>query len=523
MAKRKVSAFVRDAALCRLMSGYGVTVVIKGDACPQTNGKVIVLPPLALRADDIDVAIHEFGVCHEPSHITEDSFDPSVKVPGFLHSIHNFLEDIRCEDSQERTKYPGLRRERAHFYGDFSKYAPRMGTAKLIVAVRSRADVIRGGLCLLLLEARCQQLGVKHNMVPSSAVLRFYRTTLAPFLERAVKIRDVHETALLAAEIHKAIYGALTGVEDDKDKDGGLFPKRSGDSPFAEVSDPTPPKDTFETLEDEGALSVSDHVVAIMTAGGKGTADLIGEQLLKADPLKALSVTTLRTHGIALLGAKGATMTRLLVANSRPRTVRGRRDGRLDCRAVAGDHWDTRTDLYTRRIKGSVDKAAVMFLLDASGSMEKRAYTQYAAMHGIAHYLEKARVPFEVAAFNDYYYPIKKFAEPCKGDAFNRMYSFASGNTNLAGALRKASRVLMARPERRKVLCVMSDGSAKDLGYCTTVTGAMRREGATVIGVGLCCDLSGIFGDDSINLPVEDMGPYLVKRLTEILSRKAAA
>jgi hypothetical protein len=512
MLLSKVSQFSRDAALARLMSGFGVTVVIQGDACPATDGKTVVLPPLKMDADEIDIAIHDFGVGHEPSHITEGSFDTTVEIRGFLHDIHNFLEDIRCEYSQEVTKYPGLQIERAAFYEKFRKYGVRMGTAKLIESATGKANVVRGGLCLLLLEARCKQLGVRHNMKPCPAVTKFYRMTLEQYLDRAATTKDVHETERLADEIHKAIGTGL----DKADKQEG----QGGYSPFSGVSEKTRKEDVLKDLENNGTPTPSDKVLEVM-AGDSRTAppQIDRKEVCRGDDEVHLVEETL-ARGIALLGAHGAMMTRLLVANSRPRTVRGRRDGRLDCRAVTEDHFDTRQDLYTHRVKGAVDKACVSFLLDVSGSMDRQAATQFAVVLGVGHYLERARVPFEISGFDNYFYPLKGFGEPMKGNAFKRLVPFAEGGTSLDAAMRAASRTLMARPERRKVFFVMSDGAADNLGYCKVLAAAMRSEGAVVVGVGIGCNLYGIFGDDSINLPITNMGEYLVTRLKDILGRK---
>jgi hypothetical protein len=488
----RVSNFNRDAALCRLMSGFGVTVVIQGDSCPSTDGKVIVLPPLKIDADEIDIAIHDFGVGHEPSHITEGSFDHTENVSGFRHDIHNWLEDIRCEDSQERTKYPGLRRERGKFYENFHTYASRLGTAKLISTANSLTETIRGGLCFFLLEARCKQLGVKHDVTPTGDVRWFYRYTLAQFLDRAIGAQNVQETLALSTEIYKAIK-AFEGL------DGST---------------------TLRNLEQNTSPTLSDEVVAeIMLSSG--SIKEIPVSTVYSHPANAHLVSETLEEGLKLLGSKGAEMTRALMAFSRPRTVRGKLDGRLDSRAVIGDHLNARQDLYSRRIKGAVGKAAVSFLLDTSGSMSSNCRTMFSLVLGIASYLEKARVPYEVSSFDSYFRPLKKWGEFLKGDVFLKMVPNTSGNTLLGGALWKVARSLMARTEDRKVLFVLCDGSTDDSSaYCKKIVDQMRKSGAVVIGIGIGVDLSHIFGADFINLKMDSIGSYLTTRITQILSRK---
>ena len=238
--------------------------------------------------------------------------------------------------------------------------------------------------------------------------------------------------------------------------------------------------------------------------------------------------------GVELLGANGVRMTRLMVANSRPRVVRNRDYGRLDIRAVTSDIMDVRKDLYAQRNPGAVSMAAVSMLLDGSGSMrasEKSDYTIKVA-HGIAHYLDAARVPFEMAYFTSemvsdgvflpYYLRIKGWKEPWRGMAFRRAHKYDGGqSTPLASCMIEQAKGLLDRPEDKKIAVVLTDGQPNGPGetidLCKQIVDSLRNLGVVVIGIGINVDMSYIFGKDAVCLPPSDIGSVLVGRLTEIL------
>jgi len=242
----------------------------------------------------------------------------------------------------------------------------------------------------------------------------------------------------------------------------------------------------------------------------------------------------LAKSGVELLGANGARMTRLMVANSRPRVVRNRDYGRLDIRAVASDMMDVRKDLYAQRNPGAVSKAAVSMLLDGSGSMRASLKSDYTikVAHGIAHYLDAARVPFEMAYFSSemvsdnvfkpLYLRIKDWKEPWRGMAFRRAWKYDGGpSTPLASCMIEQAKGLLERPEDKKIAVVLTDGGPNGPGEthdaCKQIVDSLRALGVVVIGIGIDIDVSYIFGEDAVRLPPSDIGNVLVGRLTEIL------
>jgi len=523
--RKTPNPFKRDAALCNLLSGHGVTLAVVGETCPKTDGTVIWVPPLPLGADDIDREIHDHSIAHEPAHITEGSFDVDPgKIGQFRHDCWNFVEDARVECSQEDTKFPGLKVWRAEFGADFSKYEYRMGTNKMLCA-KFGDGVVRGGLCSLLLEARGAQLRVKPGYKASPEVRRFYATNLQRWLRDVVHLSSCQESWDLSGEIYNQLRG---GILDGKVRIP-KSPKKRKENPGMDAGDEYEDdvERVIERLDEIPTPSVSDQA-RFISAQGADKSFKPGKIVKRRKERRITRGTAVRLeeNGRRILGTHGARMTHMFVTNSRPRTVHGKLDGRLDPRAVANDHWDVRRDLYNVRVRGATDRAAVSFLLDFSSSMSGSIETLASVVMGLGYYLDRARVPFSIHGFGTYFHTVKEFGEPWRGEAPQRMVvRNLDNNTHTAWAMEHVARKLMARTEGKKVLVVLTDGSPahsdKEIPYCLRMSRVLRSHGAVVVGIGLDIDLSGMFGEDFINLPVGDsLGKYLVDRLGGILGRK---
>lgn len=300
----------------------------------------------------------------------------------------------------------------------------------------------------------------------------------------------------------------------------------------------------LKAIEEEEAQTVSDQIKEEISEGkpaGK-IPDYPKKVTVTAHPaLGTAESAKLAEEGVKLLGAHGANMTRLMIANSRPRTLRNREHGKLDVRAVVSDDLDVRRDLWNQRRPGALAKAAVSILVDGSGSMTELGSlkAEYSAkvLHGIAHHLAAARVPFEAAYFDldglnaggtiifrkANYFTVKSWAEPWHGKAFTRVWPRGGGGTPLELAMTEQAMRLLERPEDKKIAIVLTDGRP-DNGYGPSkmVVDAMRSVGVVVIGIGIECDVTSVFGKDAVNLDPANLGEHLVSKLTAILNEHAA-
>lgn len=249
--------------------------------------------------------------------------------------------------------------------------------------------------------------------------------------------------------------------------------------------------------------------------------------------------------GRQILGASLGRLTRLFVANTRPRVLRNQLRGRLDMRAVTSDVWDTRKDLRARRVPGRLSKAAVTFIMDNSGSMiGERARKSYAIMSAMLEPLSRACVPTEVVGFTlagtitsnkwrdcpvnlDI---VKKFTDRYDADVMRRCVPPITMHNNCeTDCLRWAVPRLLQRPEGKKILFFLGDGMPlTGNGAMDAKLGASfkryiegcKEVGILVCGIGIDCDLSWVFGDDFIRVSVGNMGEVILSKLQTILNRQ---
>lgn len=144
----------------------------------------------------------------------------------------------------------------------------------------------------------------------------------------------------------------------------------------------------------------------------------------------------------------------------------GMRSGRIHARSLykvptGGD------DVFWRKNNPIVTKNSAIFVLgDASGSMRGLPYTALAASYLMLNEAtSKLGIPAEYALFSEMeapdYYLIKKFGERVNNDQIiDRMghVEYYMGNNPDGEALIWAARRLLSRPEKRKILLVLSDG-----------------------------------------------------------------
>jgi len=339
-----------------------------------------------------------------------------------------------------------------------------------------------------------------------------------------------------------------TSDEDTGDDTDGDTPEDS-DEPEESESDPVEDFMAEMGEDDSGDLSTvadgyADDIRAIMKKfpGAYLSANGIKDIVEYGYENKDLGYGYL-TRGKALLGTAGHKMTQLFVSQTRDRMLYAQRGGRMDMRALVCDPMDSRQDIYSRKIPGSLERSAVSFAVDNSGSMStgKRINTAYEILAGILYYLDKAGIPTEAMGFtaesnrSSYHRDapvihtiIKEFHEPFKCKAVSRChppYRLAE-NIELE-ALRFLAPRLMERPER-KILFVLSDGqpqfgvdamNRKMAVAYTAYIKKLRTLGITVFGFGINCDLTQFFGEHCINTSTGNLGQEIVKKLTEILNK----
>lgn len=202
--------------------------------------------------------------------------------------------------------------------------------------------------------------------------------------------------------------------------------------------------------------------------------------------------------------------------------------GRLDSKRLVGA-FQGNPAVYKERIDSSDLDTAVSILVDHSGSMksDRKTHTSILCTVALFECLTKIGVPFEVTGFNNmsvfpnetasnkYYrdrhgaardvyryqryeplqmYNYKNFNDrPMLAKAIlPTMYNHMGGNNGDGEAVMIAGARLLERPEKRKILMVLSDGQPSCAGhggqgrYLKEVVAKLEKKNIDLLGIGIC-------------------------------------
>lgn len=177
-------------------------------------------------------------------------------------------------------------------------------------------------------------------------------------------------------------------------------------------------------------------------------------------------------------------------------------------------------DLFKRRQEVEGIDSAVIILLDVSGSMfddtgNKDAQRMTAAIQttqALLDTLNKAGVKTAVLTFGSYTSIIKGFDMPSikAMPLLERIKD--GGSTNDYFAIRYAHKLLLQRPEQRKVVFAITDGDGNRRRAKAQVQSG-ERLGITTIGVGIQHDVSGVYPKHVNIQQIHDLGSASFKQI----------
>jgi len=248
------------------------------------------------------------------------------------------------------------------------------------------------------------------------------------------------------------------------------------------------------------------------------------------------------------------TLERKLAAKMKRSWVGGQTKGRLDSRRLVGAVTGSEHIYKTREETDDLD-TALMIIVDHSGSMGNRIRTASSATVALAVALENTPIVYAIQGFTtqhlpdkvhnkltsvteyESYMPVvtlryKEFSDRLsrvKGKLGGMKYNFChSMCLNVDGvSVEKAGRELLKRPEKRKVLMVLSDGEPND-GY-SQVRGGLERhlknvinslaaQGVEVFGIGIESDaVSSYYPDYAVLNDVADLEKEVIGRMEGLL------
>lgn len=231
----------------------------------------------------------------------------------------------------------------------------------------------------------------------------------------------------------------------------------------------------------------------------------------------------------------------------------GRSSGRFDRRAVS-KMFSGSENVFARRWEQEGIDTAGYLLIDCSGSMQNNAPVCESLARSIGSIMERARVPFAITGFTTGGGQDLKYKTRSEGDiqgfkvekvsarfsdgaAMIRFKAFgdrmsaresdisrirfaALGGTPDLSAVAGAINELLVRPERRKVLFVLTDGIGDGAETAKRVADA-ESMGVDVVGIGIGCNVSGIYPISATVWDLADLSAATFKGILTALSKRA--
>lgn len=243
-------------------------------------------------------------------------------------------------------------------------------------------------------------------------------------------------------------------------------------------------------------------------------------------------------------------LERALMAKDNRDWDSGRDDGRLDTRRLVGA-FNGRQDVFKKKQPRAEMDTAFTILIDLSGSMggSKVHIAEQCAM-ALAESVDKTGVKYEVLGFEQSGIMAGGYHYRAEGGQYSRyrplnMYVFKAfeerlfeskgamasiancvGNGNPDGeALMSAYARLKGRPEKRKVLMVLSDGQPAADGdyvqgqqYLTKVVREIVKDGTDVVGIGIATTaVADYYPNHVVVSSVRDLSGVALDQLSKIL------
>lgn len=473
---------------------YGVEVRIGGQtAC--TNGRIIQLPALPLDVDEIVLGLVRGYIDHESAHLRATDFSALTAAglsPLEFH-IWNILEDWRVEQKLAAV-FPGCRE---NFLWLIRHLFLNPNEAHQEPNAKAPATEISNWLLFSVRAWDAPE--VAHKRDASAQVVDQAFPGLLPQLEILLRtapsrLVDTAETICLAREIVDVLHHYLR-IEAPAQAANGRLHNAGASSGTADMPAEAP-TDGLELMVRNGFGLPDDlgeilrESLSIMSGTGTGKLRVAGTGTKPYRPLSPEAERNARSTTTAL-----RTRLQALLQGRRLAHCGGFRQGRLCGRRLHRIFiHDPR--VFQQKIEQPGLDAFVQILLDASGSMSGRPM-ELAGQACFAVASALAPIPGVTAAVGVFpgvqpnpnahghqsvtVAPILNSSER----PHNRFSMDASGGTPMAEALWWALQQLQFRPEKRKIILLISDGEPDDLTATKAAVSAMRANGCELYGIGI--------------------------------------
>ncbi len=555
-----------------LAAAHGIVVEFQEGACPQTDGKKIIIPPPNVTSWEEWLQVRGY-IDHETSHILFTDMKEFEGLNDFQGLCLNALEDVRV-NTLMRERFPGSIENLGGMYRRTIRDALKRKTDDPAQAAKMPLHIQKLGALQIQTE-NLQAMGAPEDLFGAAGVpfAKQHADRFRGEIDRAQTTNDLRQAAIdLAALIdpEKAAQPprpqsgkGQAGKGGPKDKNHASDPGNANGNPQAgdqgnqgESDQPGASPLDQASKQALGEIGGGASTYANIRASGGQRSNAQYEQACARSHVASVPTfvpyadKTARRNGRGGMGdatvaAWAAQLTdamrmgagvrdnlrQALRARTMVRKTRDQEAGNLDMGKLAVIAARVKDPaVYCKTSPGIAVNTACHVLVDASGSMCD-ALKWPACPAAAAIFADAAIGCGAVARVTTYDDPdtgreFCAFGEkPTRAEWVNRMKMAAPiGGTPTGNHVQAAARDLLKRPEARKILVVCTDGQPDSPEYCAQMTGVARAAGVEVytIAIGMPQDYATRYlGAGAVGCPsMADLRGVLLRILTRCLLRQ---
>lgn len=551
-----------------LGDSLGVEVVMNAGQ-PRTNGKQIFLP--SLDADKPESRMLGIGfITHESAHIRFTDFALPRNTP-LERMICNLLEDIRIEKLISRM-YPGCKLFLAEMVEGLVKtgyFAPLSGDENPTVTMQQymlhqlRLNILEQEGIAGLAQQADEQLTDKvpagmrvrlnalmyqvEDCQNTSDVLDLSRAIITMMEEEAKKEEEKQSQQQGEADPNQQQSQTPQDDQDESQQQDG-----QNDKGGAQQNEAEPDSGSGSSQEDPSGQDAADIIKQILSAGDddalKDTGEVLKEALGQTESHVPSSAAPFKNHVFdhrRVMASNEDIDSQKNLVNGASNALRVRAQALLQAQtlaskrnAFAGTKLNVK-NLHQARLGGPVFQkvkagvavdTAIAILVDRSGSMSSQIGLAMNA--ALATTLAFDRPDVKTAVFSFPYSGggeegnavLKRWDGQAAASIPAYMSLGVEGSTPMAEAMMGAGISLMQRPEKRKILLVATDGEPDNVGQAHWVINLARKSGIEVLGLGIQCDVTKVFGPQWAGQisDIDCLPEAMIGMLDNIMLKKAA-
>lgn len=494
-----------------------VSLIFEGDGA-RTDGKEIALPslPQNMEFSQEETMVFRGYLDHEAGHVRHTNFEDFRKfrenASEEAGAIHNCLEDMWLE-KKVMEEYPGAEK-------NLRKLTEVMVEEREKPAVEAKPELFAGkptveGICNAILRTGRYEYGGDGNKEMFHAMPVKYQEWGKVWAKAAHEAKDTKELINIALEIEKLLDSTPKSEDMNEDKkDGeGLAgnPEDFSFDPDGDVTEGKGKKKSKEGRQVEVKLGDTNGFVEewvqskedsyLKSKGGGLTTykvfttryDEVYERnktpTYKSRIQDSMSKTSSSEYEIrkqklgGIVNTMKSRLRRALLAKEMRDWDFGREYGRLDSKRIVAGSLGAQNVYKMRKDRYEMD-TAVHFLVDLSGSMGgAKIEVACNSVIALSECLEGTQIKFQITGFSNYGTPSEVYGkvdesgywdriEPLRLHKFKKfeeslqvakgsiaaIANAAGGNNSDRDAVIWAYQELKKRPEKRKILFVLSDG-----------------------------------------------------------------